>query len=679
MSGSRERKPRRKLRRDESLGGKDAHLQSLFGEAPIPIWEEDYSQVKRYLDKLKSEGIEDFSAYFESHPDQLPRLARMVRVVNLNRAARRSAGIPDSLERPGLDAVFSEETYPVFLEQIMVILKGETRYSGESVNTAGDGRRRHYMLQWMVVPGYEKDYSRVTVSAIDITDAKEIEAALRLSEFKFASAFRSSPDALIISSLTDGRYIDVNDSFLGITGYERDEVIGNANLVKKIWEDSGEYQNLVSHLRKEGRVKDFRARFRTRSGNRVLMSLSCEPLMLEKEPCLLSIARDVTQLEQTRRALMDSEKKYRRLFESINEAIFVHPLEKKGFARFTEVNDVACNRYGFNREEFLQLTAADISAPRDVKARGSEAGRGELKTGRQVVFEAEHMTRSGKRFPVEISSGVFRFHEKEYVLSLVRDITERKQKNAEMEEWNRELEARVLRRTAQLEAANRDLESFAYSISHDLRAPLRHIDGFARLLQSCLGALAPKEAHYFERIIQASARMQGMIDDLLEFSRIGRGKIQRVSVDLDAMVTEVASALKPEAGRPEVDWRVDSLGTVNGDPGLLHTVFENLLGNAFKFTCREDAPRIEVSRTDKEGNAYICIKDNGVGFDPAYAHKLFEVFQRLHDEDEFGGGGIGLANVKRIVERHGGEMMASAEKGKGAEFTLILPLKEEES
>jgi len=262
----------------------------------------------------------------------------------------------------------------------------------------------------------------------------------------------------------------------------------------------------------------------------------------------------------------------------------------------------------------------------------------------------------------------------------VRDITERKQKNAEMEKWNRELEARVLRRTAQLEAANRDLESFAYSISHDLRAPLRHIDGFARLLQSRLGELEPEQAHYFERIIQASARMHRMIDDLLEFSRIGRSKLQHVSVDLDALVAEIVSALKPEKpDRPEVDWRVGSLGTVYGDPGLLHTVFENLLGNAFKFTCREDAPCVEVSRADKEGGAYIRVKDNGVGFDPAYAHKLFDVFQQLHDKDEFGGSGIGLANVKRIVERHGGEVTASAEKGKGAEFTLILPLNGKEA
>ncbi|MBN1196949.1 MAG: GHKL domain-containing protein, partial [Candidatus Aminicenantes bacterium] len=283
------------------------------------------------------------------------------------------------------------------------------------------------------------------------------------------------------------------------------------------------------------------------------------------------------------------------------------------------------------------------------------------------------------RFPVEISSSVFRFHEKEYVLSLVRDVTERKRKNAEMEEWNRELEARVLLRTSQLEAANRDLESFAYSISHDLRAPLRHIDGFARLLKSRLGALASEEAHYFERIVQASARMHRMIDDLLEFSRIGRSKLQHVAVDLDAMVADIRSTLKPDPGRPEVDWHIGLLGTVCGDPGLLRNVFENLLENAVKFSRREAAPRIEVSRSEKDGHARIRIRDNGVGFDPEYTHKLFEVFQRLHDEDEFGGSGIGLANVKRIVERHGGRVTAEGEQGKGAEFTLILPLEEDEA
>lgn len=665
-----------RLSKSPSRANDQASLQSLFAEAPIPIWEEDYSRVKKRLDKLQAEGVTDFPSYFRQHPEELTRLARMVKVLRLNRAARVSAGIPDDPDPPNLEAVFSPETYPVFQQQIMAMLKRETRYSGNSVTTAGDGRRRHYMLQWMVAPGHEDDYSRVTVTAIDVTGAKETEAALRQSEFKFASAFRSSPDALMISSMVDGRYIDVNDSFLRISGYTRDEVIGNRNLVEKIWEDPREYKDLLARLRREGGVKDFSVRFITRTGERVCISLSCEPLMLEKEPCLLSIARDVTQLEKARLALTESEEKYRRLFTSINEAIFVHPLEQEGFARFTEVNDVACERYGYSRDEFRKLTAGDISAPRDIQIRGGIEGRDKLRSEKQVVFEAEHITRAGKRFPVEISSSVFRLHGKEYVLSLVRDITERQRKKQAMEEWNRELEARVRERTSQLETANRDLESFSYSISHDLRAPLRHIEGFVRLLQSRLKDLGALETHYIERIVQASSRMHHMINDLLEFSRIGRSTLHCIAVDLDELVAEVCAALRPEPGKPEVEWRIDSLGSVCGDPQLLHTMFENLLGNAFKFSSLEESPLIEVSRSNQDGHACIRIKDNGIGFDPNYAHKLFDVFQRLHDDGQFSGTGIGLANVKRIVERHGGRITATGNIGKGAVFTVILPLNE---
>ena len=776
----------------------NAHLQSLFVEAPIPIWEEDYSQVKLRLDELKRNGVEDLERYFTENPLELRRLAGLVRVLNLNRTARRSAGIADNLENPGLNEVFSAETYPIFLQQVLTIARGGLRYSGESTTTAGDGRRRHYMLQWMVMPGHEKDYSGVTVSAIDVTEAKEAEAALRQSEFKFATAFRSSPDALIISSMVDGRFIDVNASFLQISGYDRDEIIGNPMLASEIWQDPRQRQQLLALLRTQGEVRDFRARFRTRTGKQVQVSISSEPIVLEREPCLLSIARDVTQLEKTRRALIESEEhyrtlveaatdgifiiqdglirfansslerisgygaeeivgrpflefvaesdrdrveeiytkrlrgeevprhyelltvnksgktvevevdvnpflfkgqsafmvfmrdisdqklsqknileneeKFRRLFESINEAIFVHPLMEEGFAPFVEVNDVACDRYGYTREELLTMTAADLSAPADTEMRGGRSGRRELKAGRQLVFEAEHVTRSGRCFPVEISSSLFRLQGREYILSLARDITERRQSAESMREWNRELEANVRRRTAELEAANHDLESFAHSISHDLRAPLRHIDGFARLLRSNLGELPEQANHYFERIIQASARMHRMIDDLMEFSRIGRCRLKRTVVDLDALVKEVASELRPEPGRPEMDWRIGKLGTVVGDSGLLHTVFENLLGNAVKFTRNEKVPRVAVSReNDTKGNASIRIEDNGVGFDPAYTHKLFDVFQRLHDDKDFTGNGIGLANVKRIVERLGGRVSAEGRMGEGAVFTVTMP------
>jgi signal transduction histidine kinase len=245
---------------------------------------------------------------------------------------------------------------------------------------------------------------------------------------------------------------------------------------------------------------------------------------------------------------------------------------------------------------------------------------------------------------------------------------------ARLRQLNGELERRVHARTAELEASNRELEAFSYSVSHDLRAPLRHIDGFADLLRrQSLPGLDEKARRYIQTISESAKSMGVLIDDLLSFSKMARSEMQRSSVDLGKLVADVRAAISSDVADREIVWSVSPLPEIHGDPAMLRLALTNLLSNAVKYTRGRTPARITVGATETEHETVLFVQDNGAGFDMAYQDKLFGVFQRLHKAEEFEGTGIGLANVRRIIQRHGGRVWAQGEPGQGATFFMALP------
>jgi light-regulated signal transduction histidine kinase (bacteriophytochrome) len=262
-----------------------------------------------------------------------------------------------------------------------------------------------------------------------------------------------------------------------------------------------------------------------------------------------------------------------------------------------------------------------------------------------------------------------------HFVGVMQDVTQRKEAEAQIRQLNEQLEDRVRCRTSELESANRELETFAYSVSHDLRAPVRHINGFLDLLRkTALPALSEQEHHYLKQIADSARQMDRLIDDLLLFCRVGQAVIQPEQIDLNQLLEQSLAQIESEVKNRRVVWTKRNLPSVQADASMIRLVLVNLLSNAIKYTRPRNPAEIEVgSRQTDAHETIVFVRDNGVGFDMRYAEKLFGVFQRLHSNSEFEGTGIGLANVRRIILRHGGRTWAEGKPDEGATFFFSLP------
>ncbi|PSB62364.1 PAS domain-containing sensor histidine kinase, partial [filamentous cyanobacterium CCP1] len=343
----------------------------------------------------------------------------------------------------------------------------------------------------------------------------------------------------------------------------------------------------------------------------------------------------------------------------------------------SEANEAFLEMVGYTQEDlhtgkldWLQMTPPEY-LPQDERVIAEIKQKGACSP-----FEKEYIRKDGSRIPLLMGAALLPNSDDRCVCFLV-DLTERKRAEAEIRQFNETLEQRVQERTAQLEAANKELESFSYSVSHDLRAPLRHISGFVDLLQKHTES-APLDAtsQRYLNIISETAKQAGtLIDNLLTFSRMGRTEMCCTSIDLNLLVQEVKRDLKLDMCDRSIHWQIHPLPEVQADPMLLRIVLHNLLENAVKYTRPRTEATIEIgSMNDDNGREVIIfVRDNGVGFDMRYAHKLFGVFQRLHKAEQFEGTGIGLANVQRIIHRHGGRVWAEGAVEQGATFYFSLP------
>ena len=341
---------------------------------------------------------------------------------------------------------------------------------------------------------------------------------------------------------------------------------------------------------------------------------------------------------------------------------------------FELMNPAFAKMHGFTIEELSRKSIMDLSAP-EIRSGLSEKFQVVKKTG-HLVFESLHIRKDGSVFPVLAdATSIKDVYGKELYLAIhFQDITDRKQAEEEIYKLNEELEQRVIKRTVQLESANKELEAFSYSVSHDLRAPLRHIIGFADILVTDYYNQLPYDARHYLNTITDSARKMGvLIEDLLSFSRTSRTEMAKSLFGMSELVDDTVSEIMPSLSDRQVSWKISALPVIFGDSNLIRQVWINLIDNAVKYTNTRDKAIITIGYKEDPKEYIFFIQDNGVGFDMHYSKKLYGVFQRLHTSEQFDGTGIGLANVRRIISRHGGRTWAEGKVEQGAIFYFSIP------
>ncbi|MDW8469350.1 MAG: PAS domain S-box protein [Burkholderiales bacterium] len=492
------------------------------------------------------------------------------------------------------------------------------------------------------------------------------ESEARLHDFARASAdWFWETDA-------EHRFVWMSDSITAVTGLapqafygrRRDEIAYDANLGSARWR-----AHLEALARREP-FRDFRYRVTGPDGKERWVQTSGVPYF-DRDGVFRGyrgVASDVTHQVELERLAAAADRRLREAVEHLDEPICIADAEDRivvANRRFREINAAVAEYVepGRRYEEHLRA--------------GLERGLFPEAEGREAAWLAERLARRRRgSAPVETrrKGGLWllvsdRKLSDGSTLTFGVDITERKRAEAALRDHNRELERRVAERTAQLEEALTELESFSYSVSHDLRAPLRAMGAFARMVIEDEGERLSSEGRRKLAVVEDNARRMGqLVDDLLELARVNRHGLRREPLDLGALAASIAAELA--AAYPRARLEIGQTPPACADPLLVRLCLLNLLDNAFKYSSRVAEPRAEFGWDAAQGAWYV--RDNGVGFDMRYAGKLFRPFERLHTEREFSGTGIGLAIVRRVVERHGGRVWAEASPGAGAAFYFTL-------
>jgi PAS domain S-box len=505
----------------------------------------------------------------------------------------------------------------------------------------------------------------------DITDLKRAQEALRRSEERFAKAFNANPNYATVSRLEDGRFVAVNKGFERLTGWKAQEALGRTALEIGLWAEPAEREELVRRLREDGEWHGFKVHFRKKSGEAILVEGSCVLAEIGGEQQIIGVGRDITEVQRAQDALRQSEEKFAKVFHASPDGIMVLRAEDGLILDLNEGFEKLLER---TREETVGRTVGDIGlwAKPEMRARFLAEVRAKgMVSGYEIVMR----TKSDRLCDTTVSTVLIDVGGTPCMISIARDVTDQRRAEEDIRNLNVDLEHRVKERTAELEEAIRELESFSYSVSHDLRSPLRAIAGYAKVIEEDYAPQIGAEGRgQLDRIISNAIRMGELIDDMLDFARIGRVELKRAPLDMASLAREVLSEL-PEAGAGRrIDVRIGPMPTVRADRSLVRQVWLNLLGNALKFTRQCEQAVVEAGGSVEAGEACFFVRDNGAGFDMAYAGKLFHVFQRLHRDTAFEGTGVGLAIVARVVQRHGGRVWAEGAPGQGATFHFSLPV-----
>ena len=612
----------------------------------------------------------NYLSIVENSPDYIVRYDRQFRHLYMNKAGLSVAGtdrdniIGKTHKETG---IFEPEQCKYWEEKLEYVFETGKPHREQFEWVSANGP---VWLDWLLTPEFDEDGNIISVLGVsrDISHLKTIEKALLESESRFRVFFDQAP--LGYQSLDSaGRFIDVNQAWLDTLGYKRNEVIGK-------W-----FGDFLTPLHREGFVRRFPL-FKAKG------KIHSEFEMLTKKGEIIIIAfdgrigYDINGDFQRTHCVLKDVTEQRKAEEALrtSEEIFSHFMEHSPIFVFFKDAEIRSLRLSKNYEqmlgrplnELLGKTMDDLF-PSDLAKKMIADDIRILNEGKPETIEEEF---NGKqyftiKFPIVVDG------KPTYLAGYTIDITDQKRAEEEIANLNKDLENKVIERTRLLEATNKELESFAYSVSHDLRAPLRAIDGFSKFLLDDHGSkLDPEGKRLLGLIRNNTKRMDQLIQDVLALSRVTRREQKASNTDMAKIALAMYNELDQSDLQMKVRFTIDPLPEAYVDPTYIKLVWFNLISNAVKFSSTRPHPEIKIGGyTENNFNIYF-IKDNGVGFNMDYSHKLFGVFQRLHKPEDFEGTGVGLAIVNRIINRHQGKTWAEAKENEGATFYFSIPVNE---
>ena len=579
--------------------------------------------------------------------------------------------------------IFPQEVAQATHENDQKVLKTGEPFQFEEIILHNDGPRTHFSVKFPLRDANGKIYAMGGVST-DITPRK-------LAEEERDRFFDLARDMMCIAGF-DGYFKRLNPAWEQTLGFTVEELSSKPFLDFIHSDDLAATRTKSSELSTGKEVIQFENRYRCKDGSYRWFAWNARADLPRQ--LIYASARDITDLKRIQQIHLQ----FRALFESLPGLYLVLTPDLKIVA----VSDAYLKATMTKRGEILGRGLFEVfpDNPDDPGASGVANLRASLN---RVLQDAVPDTMAIQKYDVRRPDGVFeeRFwspvnspvlgadHRIEYIIHRVEDVTEfirRKRAGAGDDSLRarlEQMEAEIFQSShevqevnQQLRTVNQELEAFSYSVSHDLRAPLRHIDGFVKLLDKQAREKLDERGQRYLNIIADSARQMGaLIDDLLVFSRMNRAELRQAKVSSDSLVHEAIDGLHVETNGRPIHWKIATLPEVEADPAMLRQVWVNLIANAVKYSRPRNPAEIEIGCNAANGELVFFVRDNGVGFDMQYAHKLFGVFQRLHRAEEFEGTGIGLANVSRIIHRHGGRVWAESRPNAGATFFFSLPKK----
>jgi PAS domain S-box-containing protein len=559
-----------------------------------------------------------------------------------------------------------QTVFPKALAEIQAEILETGYWEAELMHRRRDGSVATVSSRWVLRRDAEGNPSGILESNRDIGRSKQ-------EEQKFRNLLESAPDAIVIVD-QKGLIQLINAQTEKLFGYTRAELIGAPveTLVPQCFRgrhwshregyaQSPQPRSMGAGLELYGRRKD---------GTEFPIEISLSPLETAEGTLVCSAIRDVTQRKQLAERHRENELRFRLLIDAVKDYAIIS-LDADGLV--TTWNTGAERLKGYSSGEIIGQHMSRFYPQADIARRKPDQELQQAASTGHMEDQGWRVRKDGSHFWAEVAITAVHDSAGKLIgfLKIAKDITAKRDAEDQIQKLNSELTQRV----EELGTVNRELESFSYSVSHDLRAPLRHVDGFARILKEEYSPTLPEDAiRYLDRILEAATHMGQLIDDLLNLARIGRREMKREGVRIANVVKQAIAELPSEAQERHIEWRIEPLPEMNCDAGLLKLVFSNLLSNAVKFTRKQPIAVIEIGARMTGGVATIFVRDNGVGFDPRYADKLFGVFQRLHRHEDFEGTGVGLATVQRIIRRHGGEIWAESQVNSGTTFSFTLGL-----